>query len=117
VIVNMHGRTTIKNYVKYYNLILYYYNLMGPPSYMRSVVDRKVVIRRKTVYGSHDGRGSSVGTETTILVRRSQNRYLISAQARDVSLLQSVQTACEALPDSYSTVITGSYNDGKAAGA
>jgi len=25
---------------------MYYYNLMGPPSYMRSVVDRKVVMRR-----------------------------------------------------------------------
>ena len=27
-----------------------YYNLTGPPSYMRSVVDRNVVKRRKTVY-------------------------------------------------------------------
>ena len=27
-----------------------YYNRMGPPSYMRSVVDRNVVMRRMTVY-------------------------------------------------------------------
>ena len=26
-----------------------YYNLMGPPSYMRSVVDRNVLMRRMTV--------------------------------------------------------------------
>ena len=27
-------------------LITLYYNIMGPPSYMRSVVDRNVVMRR-----------------------------------------------------------------------
>jgi hypothetical protein len=31
--------------------IIIYYNLMGPPSYMRSVVDRNVVVRRMTVLG------------------------------------------------------------------
>jgi hypothetical protein len=30
---------------KYYNILLYY-NLMRPPSYMLSVVDRNVVMRR-----------------------------------------------------------------------
>ena len=29
--------------------ITLYYNLMGPPSYMRSVVDRNVVMWRMTV--------------------------------------------------------------------
>ena len=28
------------------NIKQWYYNLMGPPSYMRSVVDRNVVMRR-----------------------------------------------------------------------
>jgi len=27
-------------------IILQYYNLMGPPSYIQSVVDRKVIMRR-----------------------------------------------------------------------
>jgi len=31
-------------------IILYYYNIMGPPSYMRSVFDRNVGMRRITVY-------------------------------------------------------------------
>lgn len=70
-----------------------------------------------TVFGSHDSRDSSVGTGTTTLVRRPQNRGSIYAQARDVSLLQSIQNVCEARPDSYSMVITGSYSKGKAAGA
>jgi len=30
-------------------IIILYYNLMGPPSYMRSVVDRNVFMRRMTV--------------------------------------------------------------------
>ena len=34
---------------KYYNIIILYYNLMGPPSYMRSFVDRNVVMRRMSV--------------------------------------------------------------------
>jgi len=29
---------------------MYYYNLMGPPSYMQSVFDRNVVMRRFTVH-------------------------------------------------------------------
>jgi len=33
------------------SIIIIYYNLLGPPSYMRSVVDRNVVKRRMTVYG------------------------------------------------------------------
>ena len=33
-------------YIILYYIILYYYNLMGPPSFMRSVVDRNVVMRR-----------------------------------------------------------------------
>jgi hypothetical protein len=35
-----------------YNIlyVLSYYNLMGPPSYMRSVVDRNVFIRRTPVF-------------------------------------------------------------------
>jgi len=90
---------------------------MGPPSYMRPVVDRNVVMRRMTVNGSHGSRGSSSGTGTTILVIRPQNRGSIYVQTRDVSPLQSVQTVSEALPHSYSTVITGSYSEGKEAGA
>jgi hypothetical protein len=31
------------------SIIILYYNIMGPPSYMRSVVDRNVVMRRITV--------------------------------------------------------------------
>jgi hypothetical protein len=34
--------------------MLQYYNLMGPPSYMRSVVDRTVIMRRIPVYGSEE---------------------------------------------------------------
>ena len=30
-------------------IIILYYNIMGPPSYMRSVVDRNIVMRRMTV--------------------------------------------------------------------
>ena len=30
-------------------VVLYYYDLMEPPSYMRSVVDRNVVMRRTSV--------------------------------------------------------------------
>jgi hypothetical protein len=30
--------------------MLYYYYLMGPPSHMRSVVDRNVVMRRRPVF-------------------------------------------------------------------
>jgi hypothetical protein len=33
-------------------MILQYYNLMGPSSYMRSVVDQNFFMRRMTVYGS-----------------------------------------------------------------
>jgi hypothetical protein len=36
-------------YIFYSNPVLYY-NLIGPPSYMRSVVDRTVVMRRMTVH-------------------------------------------------------------------
>jgi len=32
------------------SIIILHYNLMGPPSYMRSVVGRNVVIRRMTVF-------------------------------------------------------------------
>ena len=35
--------------ILYYIILLYYYNLKGPPSYLRSVVDRNVVMRRVTV--------------------------------------------------------------------
>ena len=37
----------------YYNIVIYYYYHMGPPSYMRSVVDRSVVMRRMTVLFAH----------------------------------------------------------------
>jgi hypothetical protein len=33
-------------------IVILYYNSMGPPSYMRSVVDRNVVMRRITVFCS-----------------------------------------------------------------
>jgi len=35
--------------ILHYNIIIQYYNPMGPPLYMRSVVDRNVVMRRMTV--------------------------------------------------------------------
>ena len=38
----MHGRKNIKTMLS----IVIYHNLMGPPSYMRCVVDRNVVMRR-----------------------------------------------------------------------
>jgi hypothetical protein len=84
---------------------------------MQPVFDRKVLMRCMTVYGVPESCDSSVGTGTTIPVRRPQNRGSIYAEARDVSLLQNVQTVCEALPGSYLMVITGSYSEGKAAGA
>ena len=41
-------------YIILYYIILYYiilyYNIMGPPSYMRSVVEKNIVIRRIPVY-------------------------------------------------------------------
>jgi len=47
-------RVTVQNTVGNCNtvvsIIILYYNIMGPPSYMRSVVDRNVVIRRMAVY-------------------------------------------------------------------
>jgi len=33
----------------YYNIILQYFNLMGPPLYMWSVAERNLVMRRRTV--------------------------------------------------------------------
>ena len=38
----------ISNTILYYNIMIYY-NLMGPLSYTRSVVDRNVVIQRMTI--------------------------------------------------------------------
>jgi len=84
---------------------------------MRPVVDRNVVMLRMSVYGSHGSHGSPVGTGTTLLARGPQNRGSLYAEARDVSLLQSIRTVSEALPDSYSVVITGSYSEGKEVGA
>jgi len=37
-------------YIILYYIILYYINLMEPPSYMRSIVDRNVVMRRIPVF-------------------------------------------------------------------
>jgi len=31
------------------SIVILFYNIMGPPSYMRSVVDRNVVMRRKII--------------------------------------------------------------------
>jgi len=41
--------TVLNNVGNFNTMVLYYYNLMGPTSYMRSVVDRYVVMRRMTV--------------------------------------------------------------------
>jgi len=38
-----------------------YYNIMGPPPYMRSVVDRNVVMRCMTVYGNDISASLKVG--------------------------------------------------------
>jgi hypothetical protein len=40
---------TMVSIIIYYNIIVLYYNLMGPPSDMRSVVDRNIVMRRMSV--------------------------------------------------------------------
>ena len=37
---------TVGNCNTIVSIIILYYNIMGPPSYMRSVVDRNVVMRR-----------------------------------------------------------------------
>ena len=42
---------TVGNCNTMVSIIILYYNIMGPPSYMRSVVDRNVVMRRTTVIG------------------------------------------------------------------
>jgi len=36
---------TIVSIISYYNIVLKYYNLMGPPSYMRPVLDQNIVMR------------------------------------------------------------------------
>ena len=46
---------TLRNVILFYVIlqryvVTLYYNLTGPPSYMRSVVDRNVVMRRMTVF-------------------------------------------------------------------
>jgi hypothetical protein len=41
---------TVGNFNTVVNIIiLYYHNFIGPPSYMRSVVDRNVVMQRKSI--------------------------------------------------------------------
>jgi len=40
---------TVGNCNTVVSIIILYYNIMGPPTYMRSVVDRNVVTRRMTV--------------------------------------------------------------------
>jgi len=47
-----------------------FYNLMGPPSYMRSVVDRKVVKRRMTI---HDHRTENNDISIQFLYFTSRN--------------------------------------------
>ena len=41
--------TVLSTVCNYNTIVLQYYNIMGPPSYMRSVVDRNVVMRRVPV--------------------------------------------------------------------
>ena len=38
--------------ILYYNITILYYNIMGPPSYMLSVVNRNVVMRRIAVFSA-----------------------------------------------------------------
>ena len=45
------------------NPVLQCYNLMGPPSYVRSVVDRNVVMRRKPVFLLRHSRAVSQSIE------------------------------------------------------
>jgi len=40
---------TVGNCNALLSIIILYYSIMGPPSYMRSVVERNVVMRRMTV--------------------------------------------------------------------
>jgi len=46
--------TVVSTVILYYNVIIKYYNLMGPPLYMRSGDNRNVITWRMTVF--HDRR-------------------------------------------------------------
>ena len=56
-------RVTVVNIVRKYSTMVLYYNLMGPPSHMRSVVDRNVVMRRIPIIGIPFKRGISTSNK------------------------------------------------------
>jgi len=43
---------TVGNFNTFVSIIILYYNIMGPPSCMRSVVDRNVVMQHMTVHNT-----------------------------------------------------------------
>jgi len=68
--------------------IILYYNLKGPPSYTRSVVDQNVVMRRMTVFMYHSSK--ILRSTRTILTIRLENSVWtmwegVQAQAPRVS--------------------------------
>jgi hypothetical protein len=74
------------------SIIILQYNIMGPPSYMRSVVDRNVVMRRVSVY-SQPGDGQLPDTELLLMiwnwVTRHQN-HINDICARRCSTFQKL---------------------------
>jgi len=52
---------TVDNCNTVVSIILLYYNIMGPPSYMRSFVHRNVGMRRMTVFGFYLRQGLRSG--------------------------------------------------------
>jgi len=97
-----------------------HYNIMGSPSYMRSVVDRHVVMRHilvpvLQVIGATDSDSSVQRTVNGLDIREIGLQF--PAGTRNFSLLQSVQTFSEALPASCSKDTGGPSLKVKASGA
>ena len=61
-------------------IILIYYNIMVPSSYMRSVVDRNVIMRRMTVH-TH--------THTHTRLQRRENYTNLRHQIRSVTFTRT----------------------------
>jgi len=67
--------------ILYYNVKILYYNPMGPPPNMRSVVDRKVLMQRLPVFEvpiSHTIRHTHTHTHTHIHTRQEFSERVIS---------------------------------------
>jgi len=79
-------------YIILYYIILYY-NLMVPPSYMRSVVNRNVVMRRIPVYAALRKWHSTVDVVTRLRTDDRGTVILLRARITNLYPLQSVWTA------------------------